>query len=60
LNLADDIDNRLLLQFSDMSTATLKTSNISTLANQDSTQAFIDCILLYSKNLEADAVSVEL
>jgi hypothetical protein len=26
----------------------------------DQTQAFIDCILLYAKNLEADAVSVEL
>lgn len=26
----------------------------------DTTQAFIDCVLLYSKNLEADAVSVEL
>jgi hypothetical protein len=26
----------------------------------DSTQAFTDCILLYAKNLEADAVSVEL
>eukprot|EP00347_Sterkiella_histriomuscorum_P008751 403343892 len=43
-----------------MSTITLKNSNISNLANQDSTQAFIDCILLYSKNLEADAVSIEL
>jgi len=26
----------------------------------DQAQAFIDCILLYAKNLEADAVSVEL
>ena len=36
-----------------------KTSNISLNAG-DSTQSFIDCILLYSKNLEADAVSLEL
>ena len=43
-----------------MATISLKNSNISNLANQDSTQAFIDCILLYSKNLEADAVSIEL
>lgn len=28
--------------------------------NSDSQHAFIDCILLYSKNLEADAVSIEL
>jgi len=40
--------------------ASIKNSNISSIANQDSTQAFIDCILLYSKNLEADAVSIEL
>lgn len=40
--------------------ASIKNSNISNIANQDSTQAFIDCILLYSKNLEADAVSIEL
>ena len=30
------------------------------LQSGDQTQAFIDCILLYAKNLEADAVSVEL
>jgi len=27
---------------------------------QEGTQAFVDCILLYSKNLEADAVSLDL
>jgi hypothetical protein len=35
--------------------------NIGNLNSQgDSTQAFIDCIMLYAKNLEADAVSIEL
>jgi hypothetical protein len=34
-------------------------SNVANLGG-DSTQAFVDCVLLYAKNLEADAVSVEL
>ena len=34
-------------------------SNVANLGG-DSTQAFVDCVLLYAKNLEADAVSIEL
>lgn len=36
------------------------TSNVGNLGQGDSTQAFVDCVLLYAKNLEADAVSMEL
>jgi len=38
--------------------STLAQTGAATLG--DSGQAFIDCILLYAKNLEADAVSHEL
>ena len=41
--------------------AVATSSKVANLGGQgDSTQAFIDCIMLYAKNLEADAVSVEL
>jgi len=39
--------------------ASIKASNLN-INTQDSEQAFIDTILLYSKNLKADAVSHDL
>ena len=42
------------------SIASLKNANAMSLNNQDSAQAFVDTILLYAKNLEADAVSNDL
>lgn len=42
-------------------TSTISIKNASMSQNtSEQTQAFIDCVLLYSKNLEADAVSSEL